>query len=116
MRSKTTTLATIINATTTGEGSYTRTAPNDAIYYHEQVRVTLVVTALAGTAPTMDVTITALVNGVDVTIGTFTQATGATSESILIDTCPDQLKAVYTAGGTVTDFDAVIEALRFEDK
>lgn len=113
MRTVTKTLATITNATTSGAGSYAKTTPDPARFYREKCRVTLVVTSLTGTAPTMDVTITALVNGVDVTIGTFTQATAATSESIVIDTCPDEIKAVYTAGGTVTDFDAVVEALRY---
>jgi len=116
MRELTTNLATITNATTSGAGSYTSTAPSDYTYYGEKVRVTLVVTSLTGTSPTMDVTITGLVNGVDVTLGTFTQATGATSESIVIDACLEELKVVYTAGGTVTDFDAVVEALRFYEK
>jgi len=107
-----TTLVTIVNATASSEGALV-----DTIGSRENeegsARFYLDVTSLAGTTPTADVSIVATIGGTDFTLGSFTQAIGATTESILITTCPSRVKAVYTLGGTVTDFDAVVTCTRF---
>lgn len=101
----------VANATASGAGSNAATIGSrenkaaDAAFF-------LNVTSLTGTAPTMDVTIKKTVDGIDYTLGTFTQATGATSERIVITNCPDVVRAEYTAGGTVTDFDGTVTSIR----
>jgi len=123
MTEVTTRIATIVSATTSGEGSVVSTIENvraqaDSRFpavNSERARIFLNVTALtAGSSPTMDVVVTYDVDGVDVTVGTFTQSTeGASSESIVVEVCPAELKVVYTAGGTVADFDATVDVVRF---
>ena len=122
MREETTRLITIVNETISGVGSVvsTRTRqeaesrrnPNST---SERARLFLNVTALtAGTAPTMDVKVVHVIDGVDIDIASFTQSTeGASSESIVVEACPTDLKVVYTVGGTVADFDATVDCMRF---
>jgi len=71
------------------------------------------ITALVGTAPLIDMDVIGIVNGVEFIVGSFTQAVaGASKQSIVIDQCPIQLKAAWVVGGTVTDFDATLDATR----
>lgn len=107
-----TTVATITDATGSGEGSKVDTIGSRQ-HVGENARFFLSVTSLTGTAPTMDVDITCTIGGVDYVLGSFTQASGATTETITIANCPSGVKAEYTAGGTVTDFDAVVTCARF---
>ena len=61
----------------------------------------------------MDIDIVSTINGVDHVEGSFTQAgAGASKEKITITNCPDVVKAVYTAGGTVTDADFTVDCVR----
>lgn len=114
MREQRTQLANIVNATGSGEGEYVATRETLTVAGESKARVFLNVTALAGTTPLMDVTIVALVAGVDQVIASFVQSTeGVSQQSIVIDACPSTIKAVYTAGGTVTDFDATVDVIRF---
>lgn len=104
-------IANIVNATATGEA-----VPVETIGAREHqtagALLFLNVTSLTGTAPTMDVTVVVTIDGVDFVVGTFTQAGGVTSEMISVAICPNLLKVKYTAGGTVTDFDATVTCVR----
>ena len=108
-------LVTVVNATASGEGNYVETAPGGNLPGETRARIFLNVTALtAGTAPTMNVTIVALVGGVDQLIVAFTQSTEGTSQqSVIVEGCPRSLKVEYVAGGTVADFDATVDIIRF---
>lgn len=114
MRDITTVVATLVNVTTTGEGLLVDTRPTVGTRDNKAsgARFFLNVTSLTGTAPTADFIIVVVLDSVDITIGTFTQATGATSESIDIANCPLNVKAKHTLGGTVTDLDAVVTCIR----
>lgn len=69
--------------------------------------------SLLGTSPTVDVSVTTTVGGVTFTIGTFTQLIAASTEKITVANCPSVIKIVYTAGGTVSDFDCDVTCVRF---
>lgn len=73
-------------------------------------RFCLNVTGFTGTS--MLVEIKAEVGGIDILMGTFTSVTGVVEETIEIDNCALNVKAVYTEN-TVTDFDATIHSVRF---
>lgn len=108
-------LVTVVSATASGEGSYIDTLPGGQLPGESRARVFLNVTALtAGTTPTMDVVIVALVAGVDQVVAAFTQSTeGVSAETLVIEACPRTLKVEYTEGGTVADFDATVDIIRF---
>ncbi len=108
-------LITIVNATGDGEGSYIDTLPGGQLPGESRARIFLNVTSLtAGTTPTMDVSIVALVGGVDQLIVAFTQsAEGTSQQSIIVEGCPRSLKVEYVEGGTVADFDATVDIIRF---
>ena len=108
-------LITIVDETVTGEGVYVETAPEGQLPGESRARIFLNVTALtAGAAPTMDVIVTALVSGVDQLIVAFAQsAAGTSQQSVIVEGCPRSLKVKYTAGGTVADFDATVDIIRF---
>lgn len=112
MRDIETTVATITNVTASGEEAAVDTIGSRQSQ-GENARFFLSVTSLTGSSPTMDVDITATIGGVDYVLGSFAQATGATTESITISLCPAVVKVEYTAGGTVSDFDAVVTCVRF---
>jgi len=114
-------ILTVTNATGSGEGPLVDTLADvsgDSTKLPKysdfrEVRFFLSVTALAGTTPTMDITLVTTVAGIDYLIGTFAQnAAGASDEMIVVATCPANIKAVYTHGGTVTDFDCTIDCAR----
>jgi hypothetical protein len=71
------------------------------------------VTALTGTAPTVDIDVTAVIGGVTHILGSFTQATGVTKEKINVPNCPANVLLTYTEGGTVTDADLTVNCVRF---
>ena len=107
-------LETIVNATGSGGGVFVATIPSSQRPGESRARIFLNVTSLVGTAPTIDMTVVADVNGVDHEIVAFTQsAAGASKQNVLVEACPNKLKTVYTAGGTVTDFDATVDIIRF---
>lgn len=108
-------LVTIVNETVSGEGVYVDTSAKGRLPGESRARLFLNVTALvAGTAPTMDVTIVALIAGVDQVVAAFAQSTeGPSQQSIVIEACPSSVKVVYAAGGTVVDFDATVDIIRF---
>lgn len=70
----------------------------------DDARFYLNVTAAAGTAPTLDVVINATVNGVQYSIGSFTQATAVTTQLITIANCPHVIQIEVTIGGTSPSF------------
>lgn len=78
-----------------------------------KARFTFVVKSLSGTSPTVDFELFHKVEGVLVSLGTFAQATGATSESLIIDMCPRFLFVTATFGGTVTASNIRLHCLRF---
>lgn len=78
-----------------------------------KARLTFVVKALTGSSPTVDFEIFHNIEGVLVSLGTFTQATGATSESLIIDMCPRFLVITATFGGTITASNIRLHCLRF---
>ena len=92
-------LATIVNATADGEGSYVTTNLGE-VRGEAGARLFLNVTALAGSAtPTMLVKVVALVAGVGQDVATFTiSPENASQETITVDFCPSSLKVVYTEG------------------
>ena len=123
MREETTRLATIVSATASGEGSVVSTQSIDAgeargnpTSTEGRARLFLNVTALTGSlTPTMLVSIVHVIDAVDIEVGAFTitSGTGAQVETIVIEACPRDLKVKYVAGGTVTDFDATVDCMRF---
>ena len=112
--SDTTRLATIVSATANGETAV-QSIPDASGYKTASVLFVLNVTALTGSAtPTMLVSIVIEVDGVDVEVGAFaiTVSTGAQTRNLVIDECPQNVKVKYVEGGTVTDFDATVDAIR----
>lgn len=106
------TVLNVADETATGDGGFVDTigardhVDSSAFFY-------LNCTSLTGTSPTMDVTIVASLSGTEFTVGTFTQLTAASTEKIEVTGCPSSIKVVYTAGGTVTDFDCTVTSVRF---
>ena len=96
------TILDVTAATVNGEGPLERTGKEILTRFpsNGKARAYLTVTALGGTSPTADVELVTEVDGQDVSIGSFTQATGVTTEAIVVDACPAELKAKYTLGGT----------------
>ncbi len=123
MRERTTRIATAVNQQANGEGLVvaTRTVAQQRDQLEQagtsaSARFFLNVTALTGsTTPTMLVSIVHVVDGVDIEVGTFviTSGTGAQNQTIVIEACPSDLKAKWVEGGTVTDFDATVDCMRF---
>jgi len=112
MRLINTVVATIVNATASGEEVAVDTVGTRDLQTGD-ARFHLNVTALTGTAPTMDLDITATIDSVDYVVGSFVQSVaGASVQSIVINQCPSVVKIEYTAGGTVTDFDATVTCSR----
>lgn len=106
---------TVVNASANGEGSYVQTAPEGKLPGESRARLFLNVTALVGSGtPTMQVSIVALIAGVDQEVVAFTLSPeNASQESIVIEACPSVIKAKFVEGGTVTDFDATVDIVRF---
>lgn len=75
----------------------------------KSVRFFLNVSAIGGT-PTLDVSIVASVDGIDHVLGSFTQATGVTSESIVIADCPPRIKVVSVVAGTTPSITSTVYA------
>ena len=116
MRQTITRLVTVADATASGEGLVVPTSLSPLVIEgSDRVRLFLNVTALTGSTPVVDVTVVHVIDGVDFVVGTFTTlGTGAATESILVQACPVDLKAVYTlTSGTLTDFDATVDCMRF---
>lgn len=86
--------------TSSGEGALVDTLSGGQLT--GDTRFYLSVSAVTGTDPTLDVDITATVGGVDYVLGSFTQATGETTESIEVSSCPVEVKAEWVIGGTAT--------------
>jgi hypothetical protein len=117
------TIVTIVDETGSGEGSLVDTLQDtraDGVSYPKMsplndVRFYFDVSSLTGSGGTIDMDIVTTIGGNDFVLGSFTQATaaaGASEESIIIQNCPAHVKAVWTAGGTVSDFDATIHCVR----
>ena len=101
-------IATITNATASGETALERLAAlKDRT--GAKFRFVLNCTSITGTSPTMDLDLVAEMDGADYTLGSFTQVTAAGAQSIVVEAPPLFVKVVYTAGGTVTDFDATVD-------
>lgn len=113
MAYKETVLAASAARTTTGEGSVVETIPNvDAGHVGEKTRFNLNVSAASGTTPTLDVTLVGVVNGIEYTIGTFTQKTGVIKDTITVDAAPNKVKAKWTIGGGTPSFTFEVTASR----
>ncbi len=70
------------------------------------------VTVVAGTTPTLDIDIKATVNGVQYTLGSFAQATAATTEVITIANCPQDIQISTIITGTTPSFDYEVNMTR----
>ena len=107
-------IITIVNATGDGEGSYVETAPGQ-LPGDSKARLFLNVTALAGSGtPVMDVKVVVEVAGIDQDVASFAQSVeNGGADTIVVDACPSRIKVVYEEGGTVTDFDATVDIIRF---
>lgn len=69
------------------------------------LRLLLDVTAASGTTPTLDVTVQTSYDGTTWrSLGTFTQATGVTSERKSFSGCDRFARVSYTIGGTTPSF------------
>ena len=112
MKELKTRIATVVDATTSGAGSEVSSRGSQA---SAQARFVLNVTSLtAGVSPTLDVDIVHVVDSVNVVLGSFSQITeGGGSDTIVVEACPDFVKVVYTAGGTVADADFTVDCYRF---
>jgi len=109
------TLHTLLNVTASGEGVFVRSVESQELISSE-AEFYVDVTAIAGTAPTALFSIVALIGTVEFEVATtialtttglvkFTNTSG-------LKIFPDSLKVLFTLGGTVTDLDAVIYAVR----
>lgn len=102
--------------TASGEGPLVKTTTGGLFFagpaMAESARFYLNVTASSGTSPTLDVDIVATIGGQDYVLASFTQQTAPGKETIKIDACPDQVKAVYTIGGTTPSFTFEIRSSR----
>lgn len=108
-------IATAVNQSADGEGSVVASRGKSKSEASERARLFLNVTALVGTGtPTMTVSIVHVIDGVDIVVGAFpTSPEGLSSESIVIEACPAEIKAKWVESGTVTDFDATVDCMRF---
>jgi hypothetical protein len=99
-------VATVAAATTSSES-----ALKEVTSRLTKVRFSLHVSAASGSTPTLDVTIVAEINGQDQVLGTFTQVTTTgDAESIVVDACPGDVKAVYVIGGGTPSFTFTVDA------
>lgn len=102
--------------TSDGEGELVETTKgllaNMGPAMQEKARFYLNVSAVSGTSPTLDVDIVATIGGEDYVLASFTQKTAAGKETITIDGCPKEVKAVYTLGGTSPDFTFEVHSTR----
>lgn len=68
---------------------------------------------VASVADTLDLDLVAVIEGVTVTLVSFTQITAAPAQEIkTIVNCPDSIQANWTIGGTTPDFTFSISAWR----
>lgn len=74
--------------------------------------VYLDVTASSGTSETMDITINGIVNNKVYQLGAFTQATGVTTERVVITDAPADVRFDWTLGGTSPSFTFNIQSHR----
>lgn len=70
------------------------------------------VTAVAGTSPTLGATIKALVNGVELTVGSFASKTAVGQESVIIEACPNDILIDWVIGGTTPSFTFEVHCVR----
>ena len=102
-------------------GAVTATGSGSAcdVSQYTQALVTLDVTAVSGTTPTMTVKIQTSDDGgttwYDLPNASFTQATGATTQAIQITNFGDMLRAAYTVGGTTPSFTFSVKAILKND-
>lgn len=61
------------------------------------------VTAASGTSPTLDVTVKGVVNGAEITLGTF-NFTAAGVQTAVLNNAPRWIRVDYTVGGTTPSF------------
>lgn len=96
--------------TTSGAGSELDTTISDNV--DNPGRAYLNVTAVTGDSPTLDVDVVTVVDGADFVLGSFTQASGVGTETILVQGMPENVKAVYTIGGTTPSFTFTVNVCR----
>lgn len=93
------TLAASAARTATGTGTAAEPEATSNAY------VTLGVTAASGTSPTLNVTVQGQdAAGAWFTLGTFTQATGVTSQTIAVPIAGRAVRASWTIAGTTPSF------------
>lgn len=96
----------------TGTFASMRTGGNEAA--SPSAAFYLNVTAVSGTSPTLDVVIESLVDGVWMSEGAFTQATGVTTGKIELTNLPCDIRVRHTIGGTATPtFTFTVTLVRF---
>lgn len=97
----------------TGSGAVVDTLEGDIFGpYAPSARAYLNVSAVAGAAPTLNVTILGVVNGVEVQLGAFAQASAVGKQTIQLPDCARHVRADYTIGGTAPSFTFSVELSR----
>ena len=87
--------------TATGNGSNEEIIFNNRLPDgHGDMRFYLNVSAAAGTSPTLDIDIEGLIDGVFHVLGSFSQKTAASSETLTIAGCPKTIREVHTITGS----------------
>jgi hypothetical protein len=94
----------------TGSKGPNKSRSGDTFTTSPYCRFTINCTAHTGTSMAID--IVAEVGGVDVLVGSFTPLTDVGSETILIESCPVNVKVVYTET-SMTDWDCSVFSVRF---
>ena len=122
MKQETTNLLDVTSVSASGEGTPVATFKADLSKpprggktdYIPDARAHLNVTTFTGTITSADIAIVATVNGADQEIGKFTQLVGAGAvlESIVVQQCPDTVKAVFTLVGSGMVFTAKVDLVR----
>jgi hypothetical protein len=99
--------------TSSATGSYVNTIsgkPHGAL--GDRCRVTLDVTAVSGTTPSLVVRVQALIGGVNVTIHTFSAITAVGQLTAVLDAVPEELRGDYSISGTSPSFTFSLSAQR----
>lgn len=68
------------------------------------MRLYLNCSAASGTSPTLNVSVVAIIGGIEYALASFAQLTSSGKESIVVTGCPANVKIKYTIGGTSPSF------------
>lgn len=93
-------LHALAQETASGNSGTLETIAGERNIENGRCRVFLDVTAGEGTNEDLNITINAVINGQTHSLGTFTEATGVTKESISLADVPRDIQANWVIGGT----------------